>query len=524
MLDITYLIQTLSKTILEEKIGNRVPKDYQGIILLKNQSKLLENYIYVGTYSAGMRFLKQCPPDVSLTFFLSAEDVNLLRITNSCSHNVIISTLDIFDLYNRLNIVLSNYRHWTHTLMEARCTGKNLDEILTLASKMIQSQIYILNPGYKIIAKNGTVYFHDSLSQELETNGYLSYESSLKLNANSIHNAFASGCYYNIVLNQVTYHIHRIVRSSRTIAFALLPENPATQNIDLKHLLEDLSEIIADSLFNSQQLITNQDMIFTSFIDDLVEERLTDQSEIQNRSNFLAYPLKAFCCFITIQIDSPTPPYSCILQQLKAVFPETNMVTYRDYIVILYSQENRPQGSCDFDYEKLTSILESCNGYAGISNPSRHRTRFRTLYLLAVATIRIGRTLHRKALPNRLFIYEDYSMYYIIDLCAQKYIDTHHHNDLIYLIHPSILKICRYDAAHNTNLRDVLYYYLLCGCNLGRTAQIMYMHRNTILNKLNKINEIAEIPLEDGYTQQRMIMSCLVVRYYEEYLNMTIQL
>ena len=285
-----------------------------------------------------------------------------------------------------------------------------------------------------------------------------------------------------------------------------------------------MAKIIANSLFNDQKLLANQDMIFTSFIDDLVEERLTNQSEIQNRSNFLAYPLKAFCCFITIQIDSPQPPYSCILQQLKTVFPETNMVIYKDHIVILYSQENRPLGNLDFDYEQLDRILENYNGYAGISHASRHVTRFRTLYLLSTATIRIGRTLHRKTLSKRLFIYEDYSMYYIIDLCAQKYIDTHHHNDLIYLIHPSILKICRYDAEHNTNLRDVLYYYLLCGCNLGRTAQIMYMHRNTVLNKLNKINEIAEIPLEDGYTQQRMIMSCLVVRYYEEYLNMTIQL
>lgn len=112
-------------------------------------------------------------------------------------------------------------------------------------------------------------------------------------------------------------------------------------------------------------------------------------------------------------------------------------------------------------------------------------------------------------------------MYYIIDLCAQKYMELHHHNDLIYLIHPSIIKICRYDAQHKSNLRDVLYYYLLSGCNLNRTAQAIYMHRNTILNKLNKISEIAEIPLEDGYTRHRMIMSCLIMRYYEEYIHMT---
>lgn len=109
------------------------------------------------------------------------------------------------------------------------------------------------------------------------------------------------------------------------------------------------------------------------------------------------------------------------------------------------------------------------------------------------------RIFHRKECSERIFAYEDYSMYYIIDLCAQQYMETHKNNDLIYLIHPSIIKIGRYDAQHNTNLREVLYFYLLCGCNLLCTAKVMYMHCNTILNKLNKINEIIQIPLEDGY-------------------------
>lgn len=521
MLDITYLIQALDKTILEQKIGNRKQKDYQGIILLKNQSKLLGNYIYVGTYSAGMRFLKQCPPEPALTFFLSAEDANQTRITNSCSHNIIVSALDVFDIYNRVNIVLSNYRHWSHTLMEARCTGKNLAEILEIASEMIQSQIYILNPGYKVIAKNGTVYFRDALSQELEEYGYLTFETSQKLHTQKIS---AADSYQKLCINHVTYHLHHIICEHKNIALVLLPENPASMNIDLKHLLEDLAETITDALFDEQKHLAAQDIIFTTFLDDIVEERLTDQCEIQNRSNFLAYPLKDFCNFVVVKYDSNVTSYSCALQQLQTVFPETNMVLYQDNIVILHSQSNRPLGKLDFDYEKLMSVLEHCNGYAGISNSSRHRIRLRTMYLLAADTIRIGLTLHRRALSERLFLYEDYSMYHIIDLCAQKFIETHHHNDLIYLIHPSIMKICRYDAEHNTNLRDVLYYYLLCGCNLGRTAQTMYMHRNTVLNKLNKISEIAELPLEDGYTQHRMIMSCLIVRYYEQYLNMTLRL
>lgn len=191
---------------------------------------------------------------------------------------------------------------------------------------------------------------------------------------------------------------------------------------------------------------------------------------------------------------------------------------------ILHSQENRPKKNMNFDYTRLEALLEQVHAYAGISNASRHLQRLRTLFTIASASIRLGTTLHRNTLQERIFSYENYSMYYIIDLCARQFIKEHHHNDLIYLVHPSIIKICRYDAEHKTNLRDVLFYYLLSGCSLNRTAQSMYMHRNTVLNKLNKISELTDIPLEDGYTRHRMIMSCLIMRYYEEYLHLNVRL
>ncbi|MCD8224146.1 MAG: helix-turn-helix domain-containing protein [Clostridiales bacterium] len=102
--------------------------------------------------------------------------------------------------------------------------------------------------------------------------------------------------------------------------------------------------------------------------------------------------------------------------------------------------------------------------------------------------------------------------------------EEHGHNDIVYLMHPSIIKLARYDVAHKTNLRDLLFYYLLCGCSLNRTASLMYMHRNTVMNKLNKINEIIGIPLDDGFVRHRLIISCLVYRYYSDYMHMTIQL
>lgn len=526
MLDINYILQTLDKTILEKQIGYQNLKDVKGIILLKNQKKLLGSYLYVGSYSDGLRLLKTCRPADPVTMFLSAEDVNNTVLSSCGPHNVIISTLDLIDIYNKINLVLQNYLHWTSSLMKALCTGQTLPQILNMASEMIRSQIFVLNSGYKVIAGSQSLYFEEPLSRELDKNGYLSYESSLCL-TDPLHTAEQIDNYKLIAKNGFQYHFYEIKYHSYVLATVLLAANPQSKGIDLKNLLIELSNTITHFLLNDQETTLAQNALCAAFIKDIVEEKLAEPVEIQNRIRFLPNPLKSFCCVVLITFDPvqlPDPPYSYIMQQLEEIFVHTNMAVYKNDIVILHTQEGRPQASMDFDYDRLDELLKRYHAYAGISNASRHRVRIRTMYMIASATIRLGRALRRESLPERMFSYEDYSMYYIVDLCAKQYMEDHHHDDLIYLIHPSIIKICRYDASHKTNLRDVLFFYLLCGCSLNRTAKIMYMHRNTVLNKLNKINEIAEIPLEDGYTQQRMIMSCLIMRYYEEYMHMTIRL
>lgn len=525
IVNIMYILQVIERTILEQHIGNPRLPEFQGIILLKNQSKLLEQYLYIGQYSDGLRLLERCTPGTSITMLLSADDINHTNLPVCGGHNVIVSTLDIFDLYNRTNIIIQNYLYWSNTLREALCSGQTLPQLLNTAAAMIRSPIYFLSPGYKLIVGSSSHYFDEPLGKELAGYGSLSYESVHRLQDEIILNPNDSS--HLTIVNGVHYHFCEIRTDSHHLATALLAENPQMTQVDFRHLLLDFCEIATHALRENLEMLLNQDVLCASFLQDIVEERLTGAEEIQSRLDTLAHPVKAFCCFVLIRPEDncePSGSLGFLMQQLQSIFPDTNMTIYQDDIVVLHSQEERPQGKMNFDYDRLRHLLEQFHAHAGISNASRHRIRLRTLYSIASSTIRLGIPLRRFSDSERIFSYEDYSMYYIIDLCATSYMDTHHHNDLIYLIHPSIIKICRYDAEHKSNLRDVLYYYLLSGCSLNRTAQTMYMHRNTVLNKLNKISELTEIPLEDGYTRHRMIMSCLIMRYYEEYLHMTIRL
>ena len=165
-MDIMYILQTMEKTILEQHTGTRTDREFQGIILLKNQAKLLEDFLYVGNYSDGVRLLKNCPADRSITMFLAAEDVNQTRLSDCHNHNIVVSALDLFELYNRINIILCNYRHWSTTLREALCDGLTLPQLLNTAAEMIHSQIYFLNSGFKLIVGSHGHYFDEPLGAD----------------------------------------------------------------------------------------------------------------------------------------------------------------------------------------------------------------------------------------------------------------------------------------------------------------------------------------------------------------------
>ncbi|MCC8059817.1 MAG: helix-turn-helix domain-containing protein [Clostridiales bacterium] len=533
MLDINYILQSLQKTILRQHIGNETIRDFKGIILLKNQSRLLENYMYVGRYSDGLRLLERVPDGSCITMFLSAEDVNQTVIPPCGASNIIVCTLDIFDLYNHINIMLQNYLHWSHSLREALCAGNDLSELLNLAAGMIRSQIYILNPGCKLIAASARRYFPDPLGAQLRDLGYLPYDSVHKLQEIRDTSPQTQGCSY-ATLGGVSYYLYDISHQSFPIATVLMAASPQITDIDFCHLLIDFSEAVSNLLIEEQEIVVSQNAVCASFIRDIAEGTLTESTEIQERVRALPFPMKPFYGFVLIRFDedtTPQKPFGILIQQLDELFPETNITVYQNDIVVLHSQCERPVVRMNFDYDKLSLLLERFHAHAGIGNTTRDLIRMRTQYLLARETLRLGLSqiragsaLRPRAMDDRLYAYEDYSIYYIIDLCARKYMEEHGHTDIVYLMHPSIIKLARYDVAHKTNLRDLLFYYLLCGCSLNRTASLMYMHRNTVMNKLNKINEIIGIPLDGGFVRHRLIISCLVYRYYSDYMHMTIQL
>lgn len=76
-----------------------------------------------------------------------------------------------------------------------------------------------------------------------------------------------------------------------------------------------------------------------------------------------------------------------------------------------------------------------------------------------------------------------------------------------YAIHPVLSKMQEYDRENQTMFYEILKTYLRCERNRGKTAELLYVHKNTLLYRLEKMISLFELNLEDSYEREYLLLS-----------------
>ena len=82
--------------------------------------------------------------------------------------------------------------------------------------------------------------------------------------------------------------------------------------------------------------------------------------------------------------------------------------------------------------------------------------------------------------------------------------------DVSDLIHPAIEIIREYDAKSQSNLLDTLDVYLQNDCNAQHCGRLLFLHRNSLVYRIHRIQEIAGIDLSDPDERSYLRLSFLL--------------
>jgi DNA-binding PucR family transcriptional regulator len=108
--------------------------------------------------------------------------------------------------------------------------------------------------------------------------------------------------------------------------------------------------------------------------------------------------------------------------------------------------------------------------------------------------------------PGHLTVYSDV---FVLD-----YADRLIQDDLLAGVYePLMSRLVAFDQAEGTDLIPTLEHYLAGGGSMRRVATVMGIHRNTVLYRLKRIEEVAGVDLDDGEVRFFIQLALRAYRY-----------
>lgn len=248
-----------------------------------------------------------------------------------------------------------------------------------------------------------------------------------------------------------------------------------------------------------------------NFIAALLSGTIADEQLLRERSRSFGWQLSPGYRVLTIRGADPEEmergggylAQTRRCEHLKKRFPGAAAFLYGEQVKLLIAVgDDLVRDSLRL--QELSEFLGSQGLVAGVSQPGRALTELPARHQQAAEALRLG-TLLLGAGP--LYHYGRYAVYHALELCSDKI-------DLRDLCHDAVLTLERHDRKHGTAYMGTLHAYLASGQSARETAKALYIHRNTLAKRLERISDLITVDLTDRETVFHLLFSLRVIEYY----------
>lgn len=281
------------------------------------------------------------------------------------------------------------------------------------------------------------------------------------------------------------------------IGYLVLLDNE--KGIEPYHLqyLPRISQILIFSLKHSpnfRSLFLNaSENVFLN----LLEGKVADQAYLQMLNVTMRIP-KAMRCLVFIPKNRSKHDLFYMLRNLYSLFPLGSIFLYQDQVIAVLSDEDtRKLCAPDFCEEQIKNVKE-----VGISSVFRALPDFPEYLEYAKMACEMATKLGENGVIHQ---YDKYQFFHILSSCRDEKL-------LRAYVHPAFDVLREYDLANDTALLKTLQAYVENGMNTKETASALYLHRNTLTYRLNKIRELTDLDFEDLDTVFRLSCSFRINR------------
>ena len=418
----------------------------------------------------------------------------------------------------------------TESMINALFENSGLEGIAELGEQLMGNPVFIIDTSYRVLAASYRSCHSQEMAERIHSwiqSGWIpeeiietikenrslyklyEKETPLCINVDTDNPPYQKYVGYNIYGTLiVSIRINHVTVGFLSVAGV----NTPFQEKDEDQILY-LSRIASIELQKDKSFIFSHGIHYERFLHFLIEGKFKEESLVRQRLGLVEKKLYEdnYFLFITypenLQDISHAGPRYINQKQLRNFFPGSISCIYEAGCVLFITLPTGKPLLPETTQKDLENYLSLNHLILSISCCFHDIIQAPFYYRQAKEILSLG----EKLFPEQcLFQYENLATYQAIEVYAAA---GNHLEDLCL---PGLIQLKEMDEKQNSNLYETLKLYVLHPDHPREVADQLFIHRNTLLYRVNKAKDLLHIDLSDGETLTRLLLSFKVIEYIDK--------
>ncbi|MDO5409582.1 MAG: PucR family transcriptional regulator ligand-binding domain-containing protein [Lachnospiraceae bacterium] len=386
-------------------------------------------------------------------------------------------------------------------ITEAALKRHSILPVLESISAAVKTPVFLTNAGFELleyyIPGNQDLSFPFSYSKDSDS--LFSQVDSIFLQNEYRNNPLPVRKHTVSFDKQIhTYILFAIIYQKSLLGYLICMEGDQPFSSFEYELISNLHSVLCITFIKNTIQTEGQQIDRTSFFNELLSGTLKTDQEIEplcHRYDF-DFLSPRICAAIHIDhyhemsIARQKPFLRKIIASMRQVLTENHIeFTYTihdsNLVVFLFLQEIDSSRRMETACTCITGIIrhfhaEAIYLTAGLSCCMSHASTIFTCYIQSIRALELGKKLHPQDI---CFCYSEDRIYHILSSAFT--------TSQLLELYTNILKpLDDFDMKNDSNLSETLHQYFQNGMNIAKTAKTLYIHRNTMIYRMEQIQEI----------------------------------
>lgn len=388
--------------------------------------------------------------------------------------------------------------------------GTDLNRILTEMTDLTDDLFVIIDSTGKLIAKNDNFHVNYPLWMKSIEQGYCVDSLMDYIEEEREKNQYSlSTTPFTMFCNHLQRYIfcNRIVHGNFLMGYIFVVSKSGVFSAGEQQIMPLLANAVRDIIIknNNGRWGDYKAMLLNNVLADALSS--SQDKNIERRLNFakISFP-KTMRLMAIDQLYYKDDVFfkTKLLPEISKIFGQCQATVNEDNLIVLIGTGEDGEIP-EAQMTEFKAYASSHKFIVGISNSFCKSKELYSHYDQAIRTLHFGKQLITK---ENIFFFRDYVYYALLDQVDDS-------NLFSYARHPVLDILMCYDREKNASLYQTLRVYTRTGFNKIKTAEQMFLHRNTVTYRIQQIEDLCGIDLSSMELLFPLQMSFLI----DSYLN-----